>query len=80
MDFHELFNLLQNSDESNQMLKSFVTIRTDIATILERHPKYIREHYLNDMIKRQELEHLFIGGTLPENIPPAEPINPGQWL
>lgn len=32
---------------------------SDLATILNRHPKYVREQYLNEMINQQELEHVF---------------------
>jgi ATP-dependent DNA helicase RecG len=32
---------------------------SEIATLLDRHPKYIRENYLNHMVKNQELEYVF---------------------
>lgn len=39
---------------------------SDLATILNRHPKYIREQYLNEMIKQQELEHVFADPNHPQ--------------
>ncbi|MBI5346361.1 MAG: putative DNA binding domain-containing protein [Chlamydiae bacterium] len=39
---------------------------SDIAAILCRHPKYIRENYLNDMVKLQELEHTFVDPNHPQ--------------
>jgi len=30
-----------------------------LATLLERHPKYIRENHLNEMVKLQEIEYVF---------------------
>lgn len=41
-------------------LNDFRPLRlSEIAVILDRHPKYVREKYLNDMIKNQELEYTF---------------------
>lgn len=39
---------------------------SDIATLLGRHPKYVRENYLNDMVKLQELEHAFSDPNHPQ--------------
>jgi len=49
--------------EIKNLIKELCDLRplklSEIATILDRHPKYIRENYLNDMVKNQELEHAF---------------------
>ncbi|HEV7737103.1 MAG TPA: RNA-binding domain-containing protein [Chlamydiales bacterium] len=39
---------------------------SEISAILERHPKYVRENYLNDMIKLAELEHVFTDPSHPQ--------------
>jgi ATP-dependent DNA helicase RecG len=39
----------------------------EIALLLKRHPKYVREKHLNDMVELQELEYLF-----------ADPNHPNQ--
>jgi ATP-dependent DNA helicase RecG len=38
----------------------------EISVILGRHPKYVRENYLNDMVKFQELEHVFTDTNHPQ--------------
>lgn len=39
---------------------------SEISTILGRHPKYVRENYLNEMIKLAELEHVFTDPSHPQ--------------
>lgn len=39
---------------------------SDLAIILERHPKYVRENYLNEMVKLQEIEHVFSDPNHPQ--------------
>ncbi len=40
---------------------------SEISVVLGRHPKYVREKYLNNMVKFEELEHVF-----------TDPNHPGQ--
>src|SRR5579862_2161362 len=39
---------------------------SEISVILGRNPKYVRENYLNDMVKLKELEHVFIDPNHPQ--------------
>ena len=39
---------------------------SDIAAVLNRDPKYVREKYLNDMVKNQELAHAFSDPNHPQ--------------
>jgi ATP-dependent DNA helicase RecG len=50
---HEIKNLIKELCSLHPLKLS------EISTILGRHSKYIREHYLNDMVKLGELEHTF---------------------
>jgi ATP-dependent DNA helicase RecG len=56
--------------EIRNLIKELCAIQplklSDIATILGRHPKYIRENYLNSMIELQELEHTFVDPNHPQ--------------
>ncbi|MEI6242940.1 MAG: hypothetical protein WCP39_06010, partial [Chlamydiota bacterium] len=39
---------------------------SEISVILGRLPKYVRENYLNDMVKIQEMEHVFTNPNHPQ--------------
>ena len=39
---------------------------SEIAAVLNRDPKYVREKYLNDMVKNQELVHAFSDPNHPQ--------------
>ena len=56
----EIRNLIKELCASQPLMLS------DISALLGRHPKYVRENYLNDMLKLQELEHAFTDSNHPQ--------------
>jgi len=56
--------------ETKDLIKELCAVQplklSEISDILGRHPKYVRENYLNDMIKLQELEHVFSDPNHPQ--------------
>lgn len=69
---HKINNLKKRTapQEMREIIKELCAIKplklSDIAILLGRHPKYVRENYLNDMIKLRELEHTFSNPNHPE--------------
>jgi ATP-dependent DNA helicase RecG len=49
-----------------ELCKSQPLKLSDLAAILRRHPKHLREKYLNDMVKEQELEHIYEDPSHPQ--------------
>jgi ATP-dependent DNA helicase RecG len=56
--------------EIKGLIKEICNLRplrlSEIAAALGRDPKYVREKYLNDMVKNQELEHAFSDPNHPQ--------------
>ncbi len=69
---HKIDNLKKRTSpqEVKNLIKELCMLQPlklrEISAILERHPKYVRENYLNDLIKAQELEHVFIDPNHPQ--------------
>jgi ATP-dependent DNA helicase RecG len=56
--------------EIKNLIKELCALRplklNEISAILGRHPKYVRENYLNEMVKLTELEHVFADPSHPQ--------------
>ena len=56
--------------EIKNVIKELCTLQplklSELSIILGRHPKYIRENYLNDMVRLEELEHVFTDPSHPQ--------------
>ncbi|MCX6991509.1 MAG: putative DNA binding domain-containing protein [Chlamydiae bacterium] len=59
-----------STQEVKKLIKELCMLRplklSEISAILDRNPKYVREIYLNNMLKAQEIEHVFIDTNHPQ--------------